>query len=524
MSDLKKLLALVGATVLVRCLLAASVPMLAGEAYYWLWGHHLAAGYFDHPPMVGWMSHLFFGGVLGSELVARSGPIVLGAFTIVALYYFVRDLFGDSRLALRAAALFSIAPIFISLGFSVQPDNSLLLFCTLNWWFFWRAARAPGGLLWWILAGVAAGLALLSKFHAWVLLPPLWAFLLISPQRRPLLKTAGPWLAALVALIVLSPNLIWNAQHEWLNYAYQLRRSDLPESTFEIKNIGIFIVGALISLSPLVCIAVLGAIVKALKKWRTDDRLLFLLCAGLPLPAFLGLLSFVVTISFHWPSCGYIPLMILSLALIGRGELSTPRFARAMWIVCIAMAALACLTPFALKFITPAPPDADSKYAFASLGRLKQKMTGWPEIGDKVRTLHAEMNAEAPTVIMGKNWHTTSMLAFYGRLPTECFALDAADAHNYELWRQARGGLQGTNAVVVIEKTKPNYKHSRLRKKYDKYHRYLDPLFEKVEPAPSLVFYPDGSMEEVYGIAIPRPRLREFLIFKAYGFKGKLSE
>ena len=524
MSDLKKLFALVGATVLVRCMLAVSVPMLAGEAYYWLWGHYLSAGYFDHPPMVGWMSRLFFGGVLGSELVVRSGPIILGALTIVALYFFVRNLFGDSRLALRTAALFSIAPIFISLGFSLQPDNSLLLFCTLTWWFFWRALRTPGGLLWWTLAGIAAGLALLSKFHAWVLLPPLWAFLVVSPRRRPLLKTTGPWLAALIALLVLSPNLIWNAQHDWLNYTYQFHRSDIPESTLEFENIGIFIFGAFVSLSPLVLIAVLGAIVKAAKKWREDDRLLFLLCAGLPLPAFLGLLSFAVKISFHWPSCGYIPLMILALALIDRGELLTPRFARAMWIVCIAMAALACLTPIGLKFISPAPLDAESKYANISLGRLKQKMTGWPEIGNKVRAIHAELNAEAPTVVMSKNWHTTSMLAFYGRLPTECFALDAADAHNYELWRQARGGLQGANAVVVIEKTRPNRKHSRLRKKYDKYHRYLDPLFEKVESVPSLIFYPDGSMEEVHSVSIPRPRLREFLIFKAYGFKGKLSE
>jgi len=31
---------------------AARAPLLVDEMYYWDWSRHLAAGYFDHPPMV----------------------------------------------------------------------------------------------------------------------------------------------------------------------------------------------------------------------------------------------------------------------------------------------------------------------------------------------------------------------------------------------------------------------------------------------------------------------------------------
>ena len=104
MTNRAKLGWLVAGTLVLRSAAATLTPLLAGEAYYWLWGWHLAPGYFDHPPMVGWMSRLFVGWMTGSALIARTGPLVLGALTILAVYGFARELFGDARPAFRAAA------------------------------------------------------------------------------------------------------------------------------------------------------------------------------------------------------------------------------------------------------------------------------------------------------------------------------------------------------------------------------------------------------------------------------------
>ena len=51
----------VGALILLRGVMAGLLPLSADEAYYWLWSKHLAAGYFDHPPMIAWLIHAEIG-------------------------------------------------------------------------------------------------------------------------------------------------------------------------------------------------------------------------------------------------------------------------------------------------------------------------------------------------------------------------------------------------------------------------------------------------------------------------------
>ena len=41
--------------VLIKVAIAYGLPMTGDEAYFVLWGKHLDFGYYDHPPMAGWM-------------------------------------------------------------------------------------------------------------------------------------------------------------------------------------------------------------------------------------------------------------------------------------------------------------------------------------------------------------------------------------------------------------------------------------------------------------------------------------
>ena len=43
------------ATLAFRFWLALAVPITGDEAYFILWGRHPAIGFYDHPPMVGWL-------------------------------------------------------------------------------------------------------------------------------------------------------------------------------------------------------------------------------------------------------------------------------------------------------------------------------------------------------------------------------------------------------------------------------------------------------------------------------------
>src|SRR2546426_835356 len=48
-------LAATGVALAFRVWYASFRPLLPDEAYYWVWTRHLAAGYFDHPPMVAYL-------------------------------------------------------------------------------------------------------------------------------------------------------------------------------------------------------------------------------------------------------------------------------------------------------------------------------------------------------------------------------------------------------------------------------------------------------------------------------------
>ena len=90
---------------------------------------------------------------------------------------------------------------------------------------------------WWLAAGVFAGLALLSKFTAVMLVPAVLAFMLVPGWRRRWLASPYPWFAALIAVAVFLPVLIWNAGHDWASFRFQLVRATATHE-FSLRTVG----------------------------------------------------------------------------------------------------------------------------------------------------------------------------------------------------------------------------------------------------------------------------------------------
>jgi hypothetical protein len=517
----RKLFLLILAAGFIRLLNAIHVPLLAGEVYYWLWGQFPAAGYYDHPPMIGFITMLFWGDSGPNRLTVRGGAIILGLATILCVYIFAKKWSGSAEFGWKCALLFTVTPVMAMLGISPQPDTGLLLFMPLTWWAFWSATR-NGKIRWWALAGLFGGLALLSKFMAWVLLPPLILYLAVVPAHRHHLKSPGPWITIVLWLVVDIPNLYWNATHEWANYIFQFHRSEIPESSFQIRNLLFFWIGAAASISPIIFVTIVKGIGLTARHHLRDERVLFLLFAGLPLPLFLAILSFAVQISLHWPSCGYIPLIILCIHYFERTDYFKPGFQRWAWRTAFGLTLFMHFSFSALSLAMDRVPDNFLGEQHANnIRRLKRWKLGWHEMGRVAAREFESLSARGPAFMMSHNLHMTAQLALYSGYPGQCLAIDYTRENNFRFWRRERGDLTGHNALVVLKKNKPNKKHSRLATKYDKYHRYLDPLFDKVKPIPSLVVYGDGTTERFMGVEIDNPRIWEFLFFQCYGYNGK---
>jgi 4-amino-4-deoxy-L-arabinose transferase-like glycosyltransferase len=206
------------ALTLIRLWIASAAPLAPDEAYYWTWSRALAAGYLDHPPMVAlWIragTSLAGANALGVRLL---GPLsaALGSWL---LYDAAERLFPGRRAGLTSAALLNATLIIGVGGVIMTPDTPLLLFWTAT---LWAGARlATGGApIWWLAAGVFAGLALVSKYTAAFLPIGLALYAIISAPRS--LRRVEPWLGGLIAGVVFLPVMVWNAQNGWAGFLRQ---------------------------------------------------------------------------------------------------------------------------------------------------------------------------------------------------------------------------------------------------------------------------------------------------------------
>jgi 4-amino-4-deoxy-L-arabinose transferase-like glycosyltransferase len=313
--------ALVVLTLAARLLAGALAPLSEDEAYYRLWSLKPAFGYFDHPPMIAWWiwlgRHIAGDTALGVRLV----PALSAAATTLLVFDLARLADLGERVALRAAIWLN-ATILIGLGGQLAvPDVPNTLFWTAALCCAFRAMRGHGA--WWLAAGAAAGLACLSKYSALFLAPGIVLWLLLTREGRRALTTPWPWLAAVIAVAVFAPNVLWNAQHHWVTFQKQFGRvaGDGFAPGFLLK----FAVDQFLLLNPLI------AVFLGLAVARRAAQPLLLISA--PFVLYLVVHSLHDAVQGQWPTPLYPGLVIAAAAAAERatGALAWVRTA-APWV------------------------------------------------------------------------------------------------------------------------------------------------------------------------------------------------
>jgi 4-amino-4-deoxy-L-arabinose transferase-like glycosyltransferase len=308
--------ALAGLTSL-RLGMAATVPLAPDEAYYWVWSRALSAGYFDHPPMVAYCvrvgTWLVGENPLGVRLLGPLGALLSGWMLADA----AERLFPGRGAGPIAGALFH-ASLFVGVGAVIMtPDSPLLFFWIATLWALVRAmrARGPG---WWIVAGLAGGGALASKYTAAFLGLGVGLWLLL-PAMRPVLGRPGPWLGLGAALLVFSPVLIWNLAHDGAGFARQGGRIGAWELSRGPQFLA-ELIGAQAGLAtPLVWVLCLaGLAVAAREVWRRADPGWGLLaCLGLPGTLYFTLYALGARVQGNWLVFVYPAAFIAAAGLTG---------------------------------------------------------------------------------------------------------------------------------------------------------------------------------------------------------------
>ncbi|MFN7444851.1 MAG: glycosyltransferase family 39 protein [Curvibacter sp.] len=428
--------------------LALVIGLTPDEALHALSALHPDWSYLDHPPLIGWLQWPLV--ALGaSEGWLRLLPQIFWVLSAGLIYDVARRLhrllvpaFVTADAAGWWAVLaYSLAPLLHLLGIGLLPD-SLLMLCTAA--LLWQSLRLLDVYVVqrraeWLLLGVIVGLAGLSQYTALlVVLPALAA--LFSRHGAALLRHSGPWLAALLALLLVAPVLAWNMQHDWVALRQPLQA--LITSPWEPGRLLMFLLAQAL-LYPLLLLGLFGLRHGVLGGLELDRSLAWLLAmCALPL-AVLALLAGSNTSLTLWTAPAWAvlaPFAGLGLAALWASGRRTLIWQLGAW-QAVAIALLYLLMLLAgPPWLASEEPDRSNAFS---------ELYGWQEAGLRAQQLAREHSIPRLAV---QHRSLATRLAWYAR-PLPVYVL-APDANQIALWN---GLLRRHYSAIVLDWSQQAY-------------------------------------------------------------------
>ena len=441
-----------------RLLLSSVVPLLPDETYYWEWTRRLAAGYFDHPPGIALLISAGVG-LLGNTLSGvRTGPAVAAIITHLVAVFLAWSLSGRQRdgaqAAARAAVLVALLPIAAIGLVPATPDAALFSSAMLVLACVERALASPlrsgQSTRWWLAAGVALGAAFIAKYTAVLLPAGLLLACLLHPALRARFREPGPWLAAAIAALMISPVIVWNAAREWISFRFQLGHGlgvvvrGHPIGR-ELELVG----GQLALASPIIFVLLAATVLVAIRDgWRTRGqseptdpraRRFALGLMALVTFAFFAVSAWRRTVEPNWPALIY-PGAVALLAS------SPATWARARaWRSGLVLAAvlLVAATLQAWRPLLPIPARNDP------FGRAH----GWGTLATAVDAARIDpfLGGATNRWVAADRYQDASELAFHLAGQPTVFSLNLGGRSNqYDLWPTVNDKVRPGDGLVAV--------------------------------------------------------------------------
>lgn len=393
------LLAILAGLTLYRAaaLYLVSPDLFMDEAYYWVWSRSFEFGYFSKPPMVGWLIGLTTAVCGDAEMCVRVGPLLLYPVTAWWLYLVGRRLFGGAA-GVAAALLFITMPGVWLGSWFVTTDALLLLFWSAALYFVLRALP-DNRLVDWLLTGTCIGLGVLSKYTMLVFPASLLLYLALTPEHRHHLRRAPLYWALGIAVLILLPNLLWNAAHDFISIRHTADIAYLDRQLFHPARLGEFLAGQLLVYGPLAGALFLAAWLGRRHVPRWPGRVL--LFFALPLLAGYSVQALLSKANVNWAVASYTAASLFTAAWL----LQT---ARRRWLgAALAVNIVLGLAIYHYPAVLTAaghPPGAKAD--------IYQRVKGWRMLGEQVRALFARYPGAR---LLGEDRTTLSQLLYYLR-------------------------------------------------------------------------------------------------------------
>jgi 4-amino-4-deoxy-L-arabinose transferase-like glycosyltransferase len=391
------------ALVTLRLVGATWTPLTFDEAYYWMWSRHLAFGYYDHPPGVALVIRLGTMIAGDTELGVRLVSILLALPMSFAVYRAAAILFGGRRVAATATILLNVTLMAAVGTLIVTPDSPLLVASSFIVLCLAKVLETGRG-AWWLAVGAAVGAALLSKYTALFFGPAILIWLASVPKLRRWLISPWLYLGGLVSLLIFTPVILWNADHNWVSFIKQLGRSRIED--FRPAFIGELIPTQIAFATPLVFI--LGAMgLYALLKRDSGASA----ARGL-----INAIFWTIVIYFMWHSLHarveanwFAPVYpVFAIAAAVAANLTRwDQYQQRVVDFCLRWAAPTGILMFALLIVQA---NTGALSGFRRDATVRSVGVGWRELATGIEAVRARTGA---TCVLAPDYGTTGWLAFY---------------------------------------------------------------------------------------------------------------
>ncbi|MGH8004505.1 MAG: glycosyltransferase family 39 protein, partial [Limisphaerales bacterium] len=366
-------------------------------------------------------------------------------------------------------------------GSQTLPDSPLLFFYSLALYFGHRSAVEGNDRAWYGF-GLATGLAMLSKYSAFLILAGLGTYMLLTKSWH-FLRSRHFWFSILLSGLAFSPVIVWNAQNHWASFLFQSARRAEEMSGFSPYNFGRYLVTQILIVSPALWLVNWRALWIGLRVGLKESNRSVLFLAVFTLPFFLifTLLSFFYWVKVNWLWPGYLCATVLTILLAYHKRMQF--WFKACLVSSVTVTGLSIFLLFYQPFAVNWPENS---------------LAGWKKLAERVEQMKNTRGGK--WLAAGYEYKTASELAFYlpGQPETYSNTLIGRPGLQYDFWFDAHRVLR-KNFMFVVDR--------RYRLKDAP--AVLSKFFSQVESPDSLV------------VKSGRGYVTTFYIYPCYGYKGR---
>ena len=379
------------------------------ELYYLASANHPAAGYVDYPPLTPLLARLDALLLGNSPWTLRLLPSLVGAILVVLVALLAAE-FGAGRKAQMLAALATAtSTLLLGTNWLFQTVTFDQLWWILTFYAFARLLRT-GNLRQWLLIGALLGLGLETKVTIGALCLGIVVGVLATPLRNQL-RSIWPWVGAVLACLLIAPNLVWQQLNGWPTLDFVRTHGAVIQSAAQGISLDLDSGGplAFVVFQPLF----IGVV--TLPVWAAGWYFLFRNQQWRPL----GIAALVPYVVFLFVGKAYYPGPVI-LVLFAAGCVQLERVAagrawrHAERNLAIAMVLQALvLLPLGVPAV---PQSALARFGLDTFRKDYADTVGWPELVDQVAAAYQQVPAaDLPrTVILAANYGEAGAIDLYG--------------------------------------------------------------------------------------------------------------